>query len=63
MSDAPTAVSVAIKGNCVLLIRHGERGGLHRGADTADELTVEAAEIVARDIVAAITEIRRRKAG
>lgn len=58
---ADTGLSVAIKGSSVLIIRHGQRSGMTRAADLADELSVEAAEALAADMMKAIEEIRRRK--
>ena len=62
MPDHATGISVMLRGECVLLVRTGQRSGFTRSADLADELTWEAAELLARDLSEAANEIRRRKA-
>ena len=59
---AAVGVSVAIKGDAVLLIRRGPRSGYTRCGDLADELTTERATAVAKDILAAVNVIETRKA-
>lgn len=58
---ADTGLSVMIRADRILIVRIGQRSGMTRSADHADELSVEAAEVLAADMVKAIEEIRRRK--
>lgn len=55
-------LSVMIRADRILLVRIGRREGVTRSADLADELSVEAAEMLAEKLVEAASEIRRRKA-
>lgn len=59
---AEIGVSVVIRGDSVLLIRHGQREGFTRCGDMADELPADRARVVAMDILAAVNVIETRKA-
>ncbi len=59
---AEIGVSVAIRGDSVLLIRHGQREGFTRCGDLADELSTDRARVVAMDILTAVNVIETRKA-
>lgn len=57
-----TGLSVMLRADKVLLVRVGRREGVTRSGDVADEMTVEAAEALAAELLKATEEIRRRKA-